>query len=157
VYNPLPLQHLIEPALGGSLTQSFAGLPHNWILAAISVGVLLLAVANHYFGVKRSGSALGSSDHFHYAPGLKPIYAAAEAGVLDPYIFCGKLLDVFSIVLDAIDKAVDWIYQKLAPGIAGVLGAGISKAHTGKHWMYVLWILGGAVVIALIFIVGGGG
>jgi len=157
VYNPLPLQHLIEPALGASLTQSFAGLPQNWLLAGISVVVLLLAVGNHAFGVKRSGSALGASDHFHNAPVLKPIYAAAEAGVLDPYIFCGKLLDIFSIVLNALDRAVDWVYQKLIPGFAGVLGAGISKAHTGKHWLYVLWVLAGAVVVALIFIVGGGG
>ena len=157
VYNPLPLQHLIEPVLGGSLVQSFAGLPHDWVLAGISVLVLCLAVLNHVFGVKKSGKASGASDHIHYAPGLKPIYALAEAGKLDPYYLCGKLVDGFSIALAAVDTGVDWFFSKLATGTALAFASVLEKAHTGKHWLYVLWALGGAALVVFIFAIGQGG
>ena len=162
VYNPLPLQGLIEPVLSTShfasmeLVHTFAGLPHDWLLAGISVVVLLLAVFNHFYGVKRAGKSLGASDHIHYAPGLKPIYALAETGATDPFVLCGKLVDAFSFVLNGIDKGVDMIYSKLAVGFAELLALGLNKAHTGKHWMYVLWVLGGAVVVIVIFTISGG-
>ena len=162
VYNPLPLQGLIEPVLSTSqwtslaLVYSFAGLPHDWLLAGISVVVLLLAVLNHFFGVKKAGKALGASDHIHYAPLLKTTYALAEAGKTDPYVLCGKLVDAFSFILDAIDKGVDLIYSKLAVAFAELLALGLNKVHTGRHWMYVLWVLGGTVVVIVIFTVSGG-
>ena len=156
VYNPLPLQTLIEPILGANLEHSLAGLPHNWILAGISVTVLLLALANHFFGVRKSGKPLGAVDHIHYAPGLKTVYDWAEAGSLDPYNFCGKLVDALAITLMAIDRAIDWVYSRLSTGIADLLALGITKAHTGRHWLYVLWVLGGGVVVAaIIFVIGG--
>ncbi|MCL2889046.1 MAG: hypothetical protein FWE65_01340 [Eggerthellaceae bacterium] len=157
VYNPLPLQGMIEPVLGNRLGHSFAGLPHNWLLAGISVGVLLLAVLNHFYGVKKSGKASGASDHIHYAPGLKSIFAWSEAGLLDPYRLCGKLLEWFSIALDAIDKAIDWVYMSLVTSFAFGVSRGINKADTGGHWLYVLWALAGTVAISLIFFVGTGG
>jgi len=162
VYNPLPLQGLIEPVLSTShfasltLTHTFAGLPHDWLLAVVSLVVLLLAVLNHFFGVKKAGKALGASDHIHYAPGLKSIYALAESGATDPFVLCGKLVDGFSSVLSGIDVAVDMIYSKLAVGFANLLALGLNRAHTGKHWMYVLWVLGGAVVVVVIFTISGG-
>ncbi|MCL1846748.1 MAG: NADH-quinone oxidoreductase subunit L [Coriobacteriia bacterium] len=157
VYNPLPLHGLVEPTLGSALTHSFAGLPHNWLVAGISVAVLLLAVANHYYGVKRSGSALGSSDHIHYAPVLKPVLAAAEAGKTDPYNLAGAVMDVFALVLATIDKAIDWFYMKLVTGIAAALGRGLENAHTEKPWHYVLWVLVGGVAVTVLFFVGIGG
>ena len=162
VYNPLPLQGLIEPVLSTShfasmaLVHTFAGLPHDWVLACISVIVLVLAVFNHILGVKRSGKPLGASDHIHYAPVLKSIYALAETGATDPFVLCGKLVDGFSFVLNGIDRAVDLIYSKLAVGFAELLALGLNRAHTGKHWMYVLWVLGGAVVVVVIFTISGG-
>lgn len=156
VYNPLPLQGLIEPVLGGELEHSFAGLPHNWLLAAISVVVLCLAVANHFYGVKKSGKPIGASDHIHYAPGLKPVYALAEVGKLDPYYLCGKLVDGLSLALATVDRAIDWFYMRLVTGFATSLANGINVSHTGKHWLYVLWVLVGAAAVAFIVIVGGG-
>ena len=156
VYNPLPLQGLIEPILGGALPHTFAGLPHNWILAAISVCVLALAVLNHLYGVKKTGKAIGAVDHIHYAPGLKPVYAWAEAGLLDPYTICGKLLEGLSIAFTAIDRGIDWFYMKFVTGTAALVATGINRAHTGKHWLYVLWVLAGAIGVALIIFIGGG-
>ena len=157
VYNPLPLQGYIEPILGSALPHSFAGLPDNWLITAISIGVLILAFLNHLYGVRKSGKPLGASDHFHYAPGLKPIYAWAEAGILDPYRFCGVLLEGVAIALSAVDKAIDWVYMKVITGFTMLLATGVSRAHTGRHWLYVLWALGGAAAVLLIFVIGGGG
>ena len=156
VGNPLPLQGLIEPVLGSSLEHSFAGLPHNWVLVAISVAVLLLAVANHRFGVKRSGKPLGASDHFHYAPGLKQAYAVVETGLLDPYNLCGKVVDVLAVVLLAIDRAIDWIYSKLIIKLATLLAKGFNLAYSGRHWAYVIWVIVGAAAVAVVYIVSGG-
>ncbi len=55
VYNPLPLKSLIQPILGTRLEgHNFSGLPHNWTLVYISIGVLLLALLNHMYGVAKT-------------------------------------------------------------------------------------------------------
>jgi NADH-quinone oxidoreductase subunit L len=158
VYNTLPLQYMIEPVLGGLVEQSFSGLlPHNWILAGISVGVLLLAVANHAFGVRRTGKAIGAVDHIHNAPVLKSLYASAEAGSFDPYKLSGSVVDTFAVIMDYLDKGIDWVVSRMSTGLALLAGRGLDRIHTGRHWMYVLWVLAGVVVVTVIFIFGGGG
>ena len=156
VYNPLPLRGFIEPVLGAKLTESFAGLPQSWNLALISVIVLALAVLNHYYGVKRSGKAVGASDHIHYAPGLKTVYGWAEAKLLDPYEIGMKLVNAASIALFAVDRAIDWIYSGFASGCASLLSRGLVRLHTGKHWAAILWTFAGAAAVALIFASVGG-
>ncbi|MCL2151035.1 MAG: hypothetical protein FWH50_02275 [Coriobacteriia bacterium] len=156
VYNPLPLQGLIEPVLGESLEHTLSGLPHSWLLVAISAAVLLLALANHNYGVRRSGEPLGAVDHIHYAPVMKTVYGWAEAGLLDPYNICGRVMDVFSRILFLIDRAIDWVYSTLAPTLADWISLGINKAHVERPYMSVLWILGGAAFVALLFIWMGG-
>jgi len=151
VYNPLPLRGLIEPVLGQRLAESAAGLPRNWALAAVSVVILGLAVLNHLYGVRKSGKASGASDHIHYAPGLKTVYGWAEAKLLDPYDVGMKLANGASAGLLAIDRAIDWAVARLTAAAAGLVSAGIRRAHTGRHWMYVLWTLAGAAIVALIF------
>ena len=152
VCNPLPIRGLIEPVLVGRLTHSVAGLPENWGLAIISVLILGLAVLNHIYGVKKSGRAQSASDHIHYAPCLKTVYGWAEAGLLDPYEIGMKLVNGASTALMAVDRAIDRVYTGLIATVTIRVGYAISRAHTGKHWMYVLWMLGGVVIVALIFV-----
>ncbi|MCL2879608.1 MAG: hypothetical protein FWF29_05115 [Treponema sp.] len=152
VYNPLPLRGLIEPVLGARLAHSLSGLPHNWLLAGISLAVLALAVLNHMYGVKKSGSALGAADHIHYAPGLAKIYNWAEAGLLDPYNVTMKLVKGAATGLFAVDRAIDWVVTSLTGSCAALLSRGIRTIHTGRHWMYALWVLAGAAAVALIII-----
>jgi len=152
VYNPLPLRGFLEPVVGNGLTHSVAGLPSNWVLVVISVLVLGLAVLNHFYGVKKSGKASSASDHIHYAPVLKTVYGWAEARLLDPYEIGMKLAGGAAVGLWAADRAIDWVYNRLITAIAGFLSRVISIAHTGRHWMYVLWVLGGTIIVALIFV-----
>ena len=151
VYNPLPLKGLIEPILGARLEHTLSGLPHNWLLVSISVIVLLLAVANHLYGVKKTGKALGSVDHIHYAPGLKTVYGWAEARLLDPYEIGMKAVNALSLIFLRVDRAIDWVVSGLTVSIAELVSLGIRRAHTGQHWLYVLWVMAGAAAVALIF------
>jgi len=151
VYNPLPLRGFLEPVVGNRLEHSAAGLPTNWVLVIISIAVLALAVLNHVYGVRKAGKASGASDHIHYAPILKTIYGWAEARLLDPYEIGMKLVSGAASGLMAADRAIDWAYNKGVTGIASFAAGAVSKAHTGRHWMYALWILGGVVIVAFIF------
>ena len=54
VGNAIPLS-IIQPLLGDALGgANFAGWPHSTVLVLISIGVLLLAVLNHYLGYRLS-------------------------------------------------------------------------------------------------------
>jgi NADH-quinone oxidoreductase subunit L len=152
VANPLPLQGLVEPVLGSRLHESFSGLPHNWLLVGISLGVLALALVNHLFGVWRSGKALGAADHIHNAPGLKLFYRWAEAGLLDPYRIVGKLGAGLTYLLWGVDRIINWIFSRFVPTFTSDIGYSLGKIHIERPWMSVLWILAGAAFIAIYFI-----
>jgi NADH-quinone oxidoreductase subunit L len=87
VANWIPLDLLIAPGVGEAVTggRSFAGFPTNSLLVGLTAGALLVAVLNHWFGVRRTGSGLGAVDHIHHAPIAAPIYALAEQEKIDPY------------------------------------------------------------------------
>ena len=156
VINPIPLEGMIEPILGERLHHTLSGLPHSWWLSAISGCVLLAAYANHRFGVARTGHPLKAVDHIHHAPGLINIYDLAETGFFDIYRIGGYITEALSLTMTAVDRVVDWLYTGLAAGLAGLLSRGINRAHTGSPWLYVLWVLAGAAVVAImVFTVGG--
>ena len=156
VYNPLPLKGLIEPILGERIEHTYSGLPHDWVLPLVSGVILILAVINHIYGVRKSGKPVGAVDHIHHAPVLNSIYNTAEAGSLDPYRMIDSFVVSVSTLLFSIDRLIDWLYTGFATGAASLIAAGINMVHVGKHWLYVLWTLaGGIVVVALMFWIGG--
>jgi formate hydrogenlyase subunit 3/multisubunit Na+/H+ antiporter MnhD subunit len=163
VYNPLPLEKLIQPILGEHrLHESFAGVPSHfmmsphteiWMVIA-TVVVLLAAFVNHRIGVKLSGSGLGASDHIHHAPLLESIYDRAAERAFDPYDIGLNLLGYVSRALWWVDRAIDWVQEKLTVMLVTGVGLGIRKAHTGEYSMYVLWALGGAVAVIVVISLG---
>ena len=59
LYNALPLNTLIQPILGARLEgHSFAGWPHSVPLVLFTLIALGAALANHYYGVKKSGKPM---------------------------------------------------------------------------------------------------
>ena len=82
VWNALPIDRLIVPALGHAAESAhhgpFAGFPTNMLLVVLTAGVLGLAVLNHAFGVRRTGKGLGAVDHIYHAPGLESIYSCRQ-------------------------------------------------------------------------------
>jgi NADH-quinone oxidoreductase subunit L len=153
VWNALPLKGLIEPILGNRIEGAgFSGLPQNLTIFAVSIGVLVLAFLNHLYGVRRTGKALGSVDHIHYAPGLSIIYNLAERGVFDPYVIGMKLVNGFSIACMGIDRAIDFVYEKTIPKIVFALGSLVKKPYKGNNKYNIAWSLGGAVIVIMIVI-----
>ncbi len=86
VFNSIPLKMFIQPVLGELRLEGkdFSGFPANFMLVIVTVVVLIGALLNHLWGVKRKGSGLKAVDHIHYAPVLSTIYDKAEKRYFDP-------------------------------------------------------------------------
>lgn len=147
--NSLPLAGLIQPAVGAAVTggRSFAGFPASSTLVGLTVTALLLAVLNHWYGVRRTGRALGAADHIHHAAVVSSVYSVAEAGRLDPYTIGRWVMKDAAAALWGVDRAIDWVYQILAVKAAEGISWVARRAHNGNVNRYVLWSLAGAAVI----------
>jgi len=153
VYNPLPLNNLIQPILGTMLEgHNYAGLPENWTLAGISLVVLVLAFLNHLYGSKRTHSGLGAADHIHYAPVLSTIYSRAELKYFDPYVVGMRLVNGVSKLFWWIDRGIDWFYGSFIVWLVQTLSHAIKKAHTGSQAMYVGWTLAGVFIVLVVIL-----
>jgi NADH-quinone oxidoreductase subunit L len=154
VWNILPIKYLIQPVLGERLLEgrNFYGIPTNATLVIITILVLIAAVINHIYGVKRTGSALKAADHIHYAPILSKIYEKAERRYYDPYEIGRKLVKLFSGAMWSIDRWIDRIYNDLAPKLAYAITERIRELHDGSYKTYMIWSLAGAGIILIFFI-----
>lgn len=151
VYNPLPLQGLIQPSIGEALAgQDFSGLPHSWTLVIISIIVLLLALVDHIYGYRKSGSAVKAADHIRALPGLNFIYNKAEARYFDPYDILIFVFKGFAHIAYAVDRATDWVYNVLFVKTYQGAAAALSKVNQGNHAHYLGWALSGFVVVVCI-------
>jgi NADH-quinone oxidoreductase subunit L len=161
VANALPIERLIQPALGSAMEGAhhgtFAGFPTNMLLVALTAAVLGLAILNHAFGVRRTGKGLGAVDHIHHAPGLSSVYALQATGALDPYRTLNGAARLAARVLFIIDRAIDWIYSTLATGIGLAASRVLRRAHSGSVNRYILWALAGTVALVLVVLAVAGG
>jgi hypothetical protein len=147
VFNPVPIDKLIAPIVGSDFIGAYSGWPRSIFLVLMTLAILGLAVANHAYGVKRSGKGIGAADHIHNAPVLLPIYNAAEKGLLDPYNIGLLLTGWFATLCGWIDRGIDWFYEKLVVGLTRGLSAAIRKAHSGNYSRYIVWSLAGIAVL----------
>jgi len=145
---------LIQPILGARLEgHNFSGLPHSWTLAIISVVVLLFALLNHMFGVARTKKGIGAVDHIHYAPGLHQMYNWAEKRYFDPYNIGMFFVNIFAKALWAVDRAIDWFYDKFCVWVATSLSLILKKAFSGNYSASVSWSLLGILIVITTIIV----
>lgn len=150
VYNTLPLKYLIEPVLGTRLGQTFSGPPQNWILAGVSLLVLLLAVLDHAYGFKKTGSGLKSVDHIHYAPGLVTIYDMAEKRYFDPYNVGLKFVNAVAKIASISDHGISYFYDTLIVKLIDKLSESLKRLHEGNESMYLRWCFAGLFMIIVI-------
>jgi hypothetical protein len=113
----------------------------------MTVVILVLALLNHLMGVRASGSGLGAVDHIHHAPGLAGIYDKAGKGAFDPYNWGLFISRLFSRIAFRLDRFVDWICDRVVPGICVELSQGIREFHNGDHARYIVWSIAGAAVV----------
>lgn len=153
IWNSIPVVHLIQPALGKRFAEhGLAGSPHGAMLVGLTVVVLIAALLNHLYGVKRGGSGLKAADHIRHAPVLEGIYDRAEKRYFDPYNIGLWFADKFAKTMLLCDKAIDWVYNIFTPGIANGLAALLKKLHTGNYRTYILWSLGVAALVVIFLI-----
>ncbi len=154
LYNALPIQKLIQPILGEARLEGhdYSGMPTNMKLVIVTVIVLVAAILNHLWGVRKTGSGLKAVDHIHYAPVLSGIYIKAEKRYFDPYNLGMKLVKGVSKFAVALDRATDWVYDTLAVKLTMTLSQAIRREHTGNYSAYLGWSLLGAVVTVIYMI-----
>jgi NADH-quinone oxidoreductase subunit L len=151
VYNPLPIRHLIQPILGAPRLEGhdYAGMPHNWILVAATVAVLIGALLNHLWGARRAGAGLGAAEHIHHAPILSAVYDGAEKRWFDPYDIGLKFVHFAARVLYQVDRIVDFVYEKIVVRVTGAFVTIVRAPHTGSYALYLLWALAGLALVAI--------
>lgn len=153
VINIWPIDRLLGPALG--YTESFAGWPKSIILVAISIAVLLLALGDHIYGCKKTGSPINAADHIHYAPGLKSIYHAAEKQWFDPYNWLMHAVNVYSTLCVLIERGVSWFYDvgtvKVTEGAGNILHR-FDNGHLSRYLIVALTGVAGIIAIFLIIL-----
>jgi NADH-quinone oxidoreductase subunit L len=163
LYNALPLNNLIVPALAGSrmaagdpqaiAAHHFAGWPTSMMLVALTLAALAAALVNHLVGVKISGSGLGAANHIHHAPGLAFMYDRAGRGWFDPYVLGRGLIRPLSRAGWWVDRGIDAVYGGLVVGLTRQAGSLIRLVHTGSYALYIIWSLvaAAAVVFCLVW------
>jgi hypothetical protein len=149
--NPLLLDKLVGPALG--MAASFSGWPYSAVLTAVSVAVLLLAVCDHWYGTKKTGTARHATDHIWFAPGLKRIFLAAEQGRLDPYNGLMAAVGGFADVCVRIERGIGWIYDTAVPGLVKSVGTALHRFDNGSLPRYLSLTVLGMLLITVIFLV----
>jgi NADH-quinone oxidoreductase subunit L len=156
VYNKLPLTLFIQPILGGHaeagahLDFTSHALDVFNMVALISIGCLVLAFLIHRHGFLKGGrKAHLASEPIHHLPGMRQLYDLAERRVFDPYEQGVKVLHGLSMVLfRAIDRPIDFVYEKIVT-ITGSKFTGIlKKAHNGHYANYLAWCLAGLIILA---------
>ncbi|MEG1547684.1 MAG: proton-conducting transporter membrane subunit [Clostridia bacterium] len=150
VFNTLPLDGLLGPAFG--YAQSYSGWPHSAVLVAVSMAVLLLAVLDHVYGCKRSGSAINAADHIHELPGLRSVYHAAERQAFDPYVLLMRAVNLFSGICVWIERSVSWFYDVALLRAVKWGGNMLHFANNGKLSRYLALAFCGVLCIVVLFI-----
>jgi NADH-quinone oxidoreductase subunit L len=151
LFNGLPIDRMLAPVLGAHARggHSFSGWPKNPVLVAVTIAVLLGALANHIYGVRKTGRGIGAVDHIHYAPVLRSIYDLQAKGVFDPYNIGMGLVSAFAAVASWCDKATDWVYERLSVDTACRAAGELKKLHDGNYSTYILWSVAAAAVIVI--------
>ncbi len=152
VWNALPLDHFLVPALGFT-EEHFSGWPHSIVLVLISVAALLLAFLDHTYGYKKTGSALKAADHIHYAPVLKTIYASAEKGRFDMYNGIAAAVGAFAAACTKLEHGISWIYDKGVPGLVDGVGQALHRFDNGRLSRYLWLAVGGVGLILVLFLI----
>ena len=156
--NALPVDQLIVPAVARHLEGAHhlsGAVPASWGLVAVTVIVLAAAIANHAFGVRRTGRGLGAVDHIHHAPVARQLYDAAERRRFDPYEIALGLLGGFARAGAAVDRAIDLFYERVCTSAVEAVSAALRRAHDGKHSRYLAWSLAGTGAIVVYLLAGG--
>ena len=112
--------------------------------------VILAALVNHMFGFAAGGKAGKASDHIRCAPGLKELYALAQARVFDPYEQIMKRVPSAAGLLYKVDRFFDYLTDDLPSFVVNAFSKTSQRFHTGSYPLYMALTIAGFVVYILI-------
>lgn len=146
------IERVLQPVLGALGEGGHIGGHTNWVLVAISVCILLAAALDHFRGFKRTGKGIEAADHFHHAPVLRTVYGWAEKKYFDPYEMSRGWVRGFSMLSLRVNDGISRFYDVWVPRAVGGLTRFVKWSHNGSMERYVVWVLGGAAIAVLIFL-----
>ena len=157
VWNALPIKGLIQPCVGAVRLEGldFSGFPKNMMLVLITAVVLIGALLNHIYGVKKGGSGLKAAEHIYHAPVLSNVYEKAEKRYFDPYDIGLKFTSVISKIAWAADRGVDWVYNDLSVKVSYAVSNALRRTNNGSYSGYIIFSMAGLILVVIFFIKGG--
>ena len=127
--------------------------PRFGIFSAAIVILLILAVCDHLFGAKKTGSAFHAADHILQIPGLKSVYGLAQKGRLDPYNWLMAAVGGFSDICTGIEHGISWFYDKGVPGATEKAADVLHRFDNGSLPRYLSLAVCGAALLTVIFLI----
>ena len=111
---------------------------------------MILAFLLHRHGFLKAGrKAYLASEPVHNLPLMHQAYDLAERQVFDPYEQGVKVLHGLSVALfKAVDRPIDFIFEKIVTVPGEKLTGILKKAHNGHYANYLAWCLAGLIVLA---------
>ncbi|MEO0225529.1 MAG: proton-conducting transporter membrane subunit [candidate division WOR-3 bacterium] len=162
VYNYLPLKLFLEPIIAGRIMAgehididfSTHALDLMSPIASVSIFMLLIALSIHLYGWNRAEKqAHQASEVIHKLPIIRTLYDWSEARFFDIYEQGIKFLKGLARMLYvAIDRPVDYFYEKIIT-VPGQIGTKIFQyAHNGHYANYLAWCVAGLVIIIYVLL-----
>ena len=122
------------------------------ILALIGAAFALAAVLRLSVVTLFGKPSKAPEDRVSRVPALGAALAWAEKTRLDPYPPLASLVKGYSNVSLKINDAISWFYDVAVVRFVGFLSLLVRKAHNGSQSRYVLWVLLGAVIVVVLFV-----
>jgi formate hydrogenlyase subunit 3/multisubunit Na+/H+ antiporter MnhD subunit len=121
----------------------------GFVLGAVSFVLTVLIFINAHKGYAREKNYLGVFAYLSKALRLEKIESATLA---DPYNLAKECFKAVAAVCFYTDKALNWVYDvALVRGAWGVSFL-IRRAHNGSLPMYLVWAVGGIIIIFIVCI-----
>jgi len=147
----VPVKALLGPVAKTWLidTAQFSGFPHKIVLVIVSLSAVAVAFLWQLLASRKAGAS-AVSDSALKTPVISSLYKLAQKRAFDPYDLTGFVMRPLARVLWFIDRAVDFIYDKIAVVTTNTVSRVLSAAHTGSYAMYLVWALVGGLALLIV-------
>ncbi len=148
VWNAWPLDTLIAPSIAASgVTPGETHGGASVFLVVMTCVALGGAILNHLSGYHITRRGFTAVDHIHETPGLSWAYERAENRYNDIYDLGKRALVFCARLLMKVDRAVDWVFERLAVAAAYATTARLRALQTGNYSLYIVLCLAGAAAV----------
>ncbi|MEO0124582.1 MAG: NADH-quinone oxidoreductase subunit L [candidate division WOR-3 bacterium] len=161
VYNYLPFKYFFEPLLEmhpEEIAHHYDFSAHALDLvnpiAGVSIFMLLIGLVIHLYGWnKAEKKAAYASEVIHRLPILSTLYEWSEQRVFDMYEQGIKFLKGLAHILYvAIDRPIDYFYEKTVTITGNAFTKLLQYAHNGHYANYLAWCIAGLVIIVYVLL-----